>query len=117
MAGTRSPYILVLSLREDLRDQSAWKDEERQAARAHFEMLQREAQAGRMLLAGRSDDRDEDGRLHRDVIGIGVFLADSREEAERFVAEDPAVLAGVMRVRVHAFNLAVHADPSVWATL
>jgi uncharacterized protein YciI len=51
------------------------------------------------------------------VIGIGVFFADSREEAERFVANDPAVLAGVMRVRVHSFNLAVHADASVWAAL
>ena len=117
MADGSSPYILVLSLREDLLDQSAWKDEERQAVRAHFEMLQREAKAGRMLLAGRSDDRDKDGRLHADVIGIGVFFADSREEAERFVANDPAVLAGIMRVRVHSFNLAVHADASVWAAL
>jgi uncharacterized protein YciI len=117
MAGGRSPYIFVLSLREDLRDQAAWKDEERQAVGAHFEMLQREAKAGRVLLAGRSADRDPDGRIHGNVIGIGVFLAGSREEAENFVANDPAVLAGVMKVRVHSFNLAVHADPEVWAAV
>ena len=117
MADGRSPYIFVLSLREDLRDASAWKVEERQAVKAHFEMLQREAAAGRVLLAGRSADLDPDGRIHKDVIGIGVFLAASREEAESFVASDPAVLAGVMRVRVHSFNLAVHADPQVWAAL
>jgi uncharacterized protein YciI len=80
-------------------------------------MLQREAKAGRMLLAGRSNDLDPDGRIHHDVIGIGVFFADSREQAEAFVADDPAVKAGVMRVRVHSFNLAVHADPAVWAAL
>jgi uncharacterized protein len=113
----RSPYILVLSLREDLRDQANWTDAERQAVGEHFEMLQREAKAGRMLLAGRSADVDADGRIHRDVIGIGVFFANSRAEAEAFVADDPAVKAGVMRVRVHSFNLAVHADASVWAAL
>ena len=117
MAEGRSPYIFVLTLREDLRDQAAWKDEERQAVGANFDMLQREAKAGRVLLAGRSADRDPDGRIHSDVIGIGVFLAASREEAEGFVANDPAVLAGVMKVRVHSFNLAVHADAHVWAAL
>jgi uncharacterized protein len=117
VADGHSPYIFVLSLREDLRDSSAWKDAERQAVKAHFEMLRREAKAGRVLLAGRSSDLEPDGRIQMDVIGIGVFFADSRADAERFVADDPAVLAGVMRVRVHSFNLAVHADPSVWAAL
>jgi uncharacterized protein len=117
MSGGRTPYILVLSLREDLRDPANWTDAERQAVAEHFEMLQREAQAGRMLLAGRSDDHEPNGHLHRDVIGVAIFLAGSRDEAEKFVAADPAVVAGVMRVRVHAFNLAVHADPAVWAAL
>jgi uncharacterized protein YciI len=117
MAEGHSPYIFVLSLREDLRDQAAWKDEERQAVQAHFEMLEREAKAGKVLLAGRSADRDPDGRIHSDVIGIGVFLAGSRKDAESFVANDPAVVGGVMKVRVHSFNLAVHADPEIWAAL
>jgi len=109
--------MLVLSLRPDLLDPSAWTDIDRQAAGAHFAMLQREAAAGRMLLAGRSDDHDANGRLHPEVMGIGVFLAESREEAEAFAANDPAVLAGVMKVRVHQFNLAVHADAAIWAAL
>ncbi len=117
MRDGRTPYILVLSLREDLRDPAAWTDAERQAVAEHFEMLQREAQAGRMLLAGRSDDHEPNGHLHRDVMGVAIFLAGSRDEAEKFVAADPAVVAGVMRVRVHTFNLAVHADPAVWAAL
>ncbi|HEY5820197.1 MAG TPA: YciI family protein [Mesorhizobium sp.] len=117
MENTRLPYILVLSLRSDLFDPSAWTDADRQAVGAHFAMLQREAAAGRILLAGRSDDHDEQGWLHAEVLGIAVFLASSREEAEAFAANDPAVLAGVMKVRVHQFNLAVHADAATWAAL
>lgn len=117
MSDARTPYIFVLSLRPDLLEPTAWKPEERAAVGAHFEMLQREAAAGRVLLAGRSDDHDAEGRLHADVIGVGVFLAASRGEAEAFVADDPAVKAGVMKVRVHTFNLAVHADPASWAAL
>lgn len=55
--------------------------------------------------------------MHPDVMGISVFLAGSREEAEKFVAADPAVVAGVMSVRVHKFNLAVHAGPETWKAL
>jgi uncharacterized protein len=55
--------------------------------------------------------------MNPDVMGIGIFLAASREEAEKFVAADPAVLAGVMSVRVHKFNLAVHAGPQTWTAL
>jgi uncharacterized protein YciI len=117
VAEARTPWILVLSLRPDLREPTAWTDAERQAVGAHFAMLQREAAAGRVLLAGRSDDRDAEGRLHEDVLGIGIFYASSREDAEAFVADDPAVTAGVMKVRVHSFNLAVHADPAVWAAI
>jgi uncharacterized protein YciI len=117
MTGGRAPFIFVLSLREDLRDPANWKDEERQAVGAHFEMLKREAAAGRVLLAGRSDDREPNGHMHRDVIGIGIFLAASRDEAEAFVAADPAVAAGVMQIRVHTFNLAVQAGPAIWAAL
>ncbi len=117
MPETRQLYIFVLSLREDLRDPANWTAAERQAVGAHFAMLQREAAAGNLLLAGRSDDHEPNGHLHKDVIGIGIFFAESREAAEAFVAEDPAVVAGVMQVRVHTFNLAVHADAAIWAAL
>ena len=80
-------------------------------------MLQREAAAGNVLLAGRSDEYQENGHMHPDVMGIGIFLAGSREEAEKYAAADPAVLAGVMSVRVHKFNLAVHAGPETWTAL
>jgi uncharacterized protein len=117
MSKARTPFMLILKLREDLQDPANWTDAARQAVGAHFEMLQREAAAGNMLLAGRSDEYQENGHMHPDVMGIGIFLARSREEAEKFVAADPAVLAGVMSVRLHKFNLAVHAGPETWTAL
>lgn len=117
MSDGRQPFMLILTLREDLRDPARWTDAERQAVGAHFEMLRREAAAGNVLLAGRSDEYQENGHMHPDVMGIGIFLASSREEAEKFVAGDPAVVAGVMSVRLHKFNLAVHAGPQTWAAL
>jgi uncharacterized protein YciI len=117
MSDGRQPFMLILKLREDLHDPANWTDAERQAVGAHFEMLQREAAAGKMLLAGRSDEYLANGHMHPDVMGVGIFLANSREEAEKFVAADPAVLAGVMSVRLHKFNLAVHAGPQTWAAL
>jgi uncharacterized protein len=117
MSEARTPFMLILSLREDLRDPANWTDVERQAVGAHFEMLQREAAAGNMLLAGRPDEYEPNGLMAADVLGIGIFLAASREEAEKFVAADPAVVAGVMSVRLHKFNLAVHAGHETWTAL
>ena len=51
-----------------------------------------------------------------ELANTGYMFA-SREEADAFVADDPAVKAGVMSVRVHKFNLAAHADPATWAAL
>ena len=117
MSDGRTPFMLILKLREDLQDPANWTDAEQQAVGAHFDMLQREAAAGTVLLAGRSDEYLENGHIHPDVIGISVFLAASLDEAEKFVAADPAVVAGVMSARVHKFNLAVHAGPETWAAL
>jgi uncharacterized protein len=116
-ARALQPYLLTLDLRADLRDPANWTDAERRAVGAHFEMLRCEAAAGRVLLAGRSDEHLANGHMREDVIGIGVFLAETREEAEQFVAADPAVVAGVMKVTLHKFRLAVHAEPAIWAAL
>jgi len=117
VTGAPTAFMLILSLRQDLRDPANWTDAERQAVGAHFQMLQQEASAGRMLLAGRSDEYEPNGHISPEVMGIGIFLAGSRDEAEKFVAADPAVVAGVMSVRLHKFNLAVHAGPETWAAL
>lgn len=73
---------------------------ERALVAAHFEHLQHLCKEGKLLIAGRSEDA---------VIGVAVLDVADRAEAERIVKEDPALSAGVMVPRLHAFRLALYA--------
>jgi uncharacterized protein YciI len=103
-------WIGIYSLRPGLEDLTAWTDAERHAVGAHFEMLKRLAQEGRLVIAGRSDDYDGENRLAADTIGISIFHAADREEARGIMEADPVVRAGVMRYRLHSYNIAVARD-------
>ena len=62
------------------------------------------------MIAGRSDDQDGENRLAADTIGIAIFHAADRDEARGIMEADPAVKAGVMRYRLHSYNIAVARD-------
>ena len=55
-----------------------------------------------MLLAGRTDATDPDGRMAKDTLGVVVFRAPDRAAAEALMAADTAVRAGAMRAKLHA---------------
>jgi uncharacterized protein YciI len=103
-------WIGIFSLRSGLEDLAVWTDAERAAVGAHFEGLKRLARDGRLVIAGRSNDHDGENRLAEDTIGITIFHAADREEARRLMEDDPAVRAGVMRYRLHSYNIAVARD-------
>ncbi len=103
-------WIGIFSLRDGLHDLTAWTDAEREAVGAHFERLVEQARAGRLVIAGRSDDHDGENRLAADTIGIAIFHAADRGEAERLMEDDPAVVAGLMTYCVHSYNIAVARD-------
>jgi uncharacterized protein YciI len=76
-------------------------DEEVQAVADHFAYLQRLASQGQLFMAGRSllaDDR---------AFGIAVFAAASAQDAQAVLDNDPAVVRGVMRGEVYAFEVAL----------
>jgi uncharacterized protein YciI len=100
-------WLVVLSLRPGLEDRSRWTDAERAAVTAHFERLQAQEREGRLVIAGRSNDLDAENRLAADTIGIVVFHAPDRDEAEALTEADPAVENGVMRYKLRSFNVAV----------
>ena len=61
----------------------------------HFLYLQSLLEAGKLILAGPSLDPP---------FGIIVFEAESEEEAQRLVAGDPSVAAGVQTAELHPFR-------------
>lgn len=103
-------WIGIFSLRDGLHDLTAWTDAERAAVGAHFEGLVRQAREGRLVIAGRSNDFDGEDRLAGDTIGITIFHAVDRDAARATMDADPAVRAGVMRYRLHSYNIAVARD-------
>ena len=66
----------------------------------HFEYLRTLHEAGQLELAGRVDD----GR-----VGIFVFKADSDDEAQSIMENDPAVSEGVFSGELLPFRLALMA--------
>jgi uncharacterized protein YciI len=74
--------------------------EERAAVAEHVVYLERLAEAGVVLLFGRTQTTDAA------TFGIVIFRAASPAEAERRMADDPAVRARVMRGELFPFRVA-----------
>ena len=64
----------------------------------HFEYLKRLLAAGSLVMAGRTEDAS---------MGLAVLRADSDAAAERVMADDPAVKAGVFAGELHRYRLAL----------
>jgi uncharacterized protein YciI len=73
---------------------------ERAAVALHVAYLARLAAAGIVLLFGRTQTTDAA------TFGIVILRAESPEAAQRVMAEDPAVQAGVMRASLFPFRIA-----------
>lgn len=97
-------FLYHLSLSPRLHTLDAWTDADRAAVGAHFAHLQAAAQAGRLVLAGRTQEPNDQ------TFGIAVFEAPDEAAARAFMEADPAVQAGVMRATLHPYAIAVRGD-------
>lgn len=68
---------------------------------AHYAYLKHKLDSGELLLAGPCTDY---------AFGITIFRAGSEEAAQEFIANDPAVLGGVMTAELHPFRVSLF-DP------
>ncbi len=91
-------HPLVLMYRGD-----AWSQHQ-ELLNDHREYMQRLLREGKLAAAGPSDG-------DRDLVGIGVFQRIPDEEAQRLMADDPSVKAGVMRAEFHRWWCAAHVLP------
>lgn len=79
----------------------------------HFANMQRLAREGHLLLAGPYGKRKSDPRLR----GVFVFATGDLTEAERLVATDPGVKAGVFVPEIHAMRTAAPLEQMIAAEL
>jgi len=94
-------YLYVLRLTERLRSEAAWTDGDRATVSAHFQYLSRATRAGKVILAGRTDEGFET------TFGLVIYEAESEEAARAFMESDPAVVAGVMTASLHPYSIAL----------
>ena len=76
-------------------------DSERVIANDHFEYLQRKLDERKLILAG---------RCLAGEFGIGIFHAESLDQAESFMENDPAIKKGLMAGNLYPFKIALTTD-------
>jgi uncharacterized protein YciI len=72
--------------------------EESSAVERHFEYLKSLHAQERLIIAGRTEDA---------TMGIAVFLAKDEAEAQRIMADDPAVSVGVFKGEIKKYRVAL----------
>jgi uncharacterized protein YciI len=71
-------------------------EHEQQLMSEHFMYLEQKFEEGKVLIAGPCEDRS---------MGVSVWEAESREEAEEMIYNDPAVKAGIISVEVKNYKV------------
>jgi len=97
----RSQYVYVLKLIPALLNEKSWTAKEEAIIDRHFARLQELLKDGKLILAGKTDGLDER------TFGIVIFEADSQEEAEQVMKDDPAVAEGIMRAELFPYRVAL----------
>ncbi|NJN16156.1 MAG: hypothetical protein HC822_07700 [Oscillochloris sp.] len=98
---TREEFVYVLRpTRIEMLTNGATTAEEATVA-AHFQYLQELTARGTAVLVGRTTNADTD------TFEIVVLRAESPEDAETIMRDDPAVRAGVMSARLFPFRIAL----------
>lgn len=97
-------WLGLLRLTPRLHDDSAWTATDRASVGAHFARLRDATTRGQVALAGRTNETGDR------TLGLVVFKADDAAAAERFMQEDPAVVAGVMTAEVRPYSIALLRD-------
>jgi len=94
-------FIYVLHLVPRLYSDSAWTKEDEAALGRHFVRLKKAAEAGELILAGRTAEPGDK------TFGIAIFQAADEKAARSFMESDPAVVAGLMTAELHPFAVAL----------
>jgi uncharacterized protein YciI len=103
-ASSPQQFLYMLRLVPRLHDDAAWTEADNAAVSRHFEHLKRATAEGKVVLAGRTLEPGDR------TFGIVIFEAADENEAQRFMASDPAVVAGVMTATLHPYAVALQRE-------
>ncbi len=101
MENGKKQFIYVLRLIPYLLDEKNWTEREEEIVNKHFVELQTLLSEGKLILAGRTLNMDEK------TFGIVIFEADSEEEAQIMMKNDPAVAEGIMTAELFPYRVAL----------
>jgi len=89
-------FIYVLKLAK--KSSEEFSSAEEAIMEEHFDRLKKALAERKLVFAGPCEDR---------AFGIVVFRANSKEEAENFMRNDPAVKQGAMTAELHPFHVSL----------
>lgn len=101
----RQQFAYMLRVAPHLQDEAKWSEKDKAATSQHFERLKKATEAGQVILAGRTSEPLDK------TFGIVIFEADSEAAARKFMQDDPAVKAGVMKATLHPYAVALQRKP------
>ncbi len=90
----------IQAVRPEMLSEGLTEAEER-IMREHFDYLKQLVEKGVFILVGRTQNTDYSS------FGIGIFKAETEEEARRIVQNDPAVKSKVMRAELYPYRIAL----------
>jgi uncharacterized protein len=98
-------YVYVLHLTPRMHDKSAWTDTENGVIAQHFSRLAKAAEAGNVILAGRTTE------TLATTFGLVIFEAENDEAGRLFMESAPAVVAIIMTATLHPYSVVLQRKP------
>jgi uncharacterized protein YciI len=98
-ANQKLQFLYRLTLVPRLVEDENWTEADNAAVGRHFKRLQELLKEGKLVLAGRTQDRDP--------MGIVILEVDTEEEARALMESDPAVVGGVMTAELFPYKVAL----------
>jgi uncharacterized protein YciI len=96
-----STFIYLLKLVPRLQHAANWQPEDDQAVDLHFAYLQQLLKDGNLVLAGRTQEMNEN------TFGIVIFECECEEDAQKIMNSDPAVQKGIMVASLYPYRIAL----------
>lgn len=95
-------YIYVLKLIPRLNNSDNWTKKDEELVDMHFDKLKKDKERGIVILAGRTENTDDQG------FGIVIFYSKNFDDARKYMQDDPAVKGKVMTAEIYKYRLAIY---------